>query len=180
MRRIFSDYAYGPGPRDGCWWDETIAAPDWPRLSGEVTADVAIIGGGFTGMSAALHLAEAGAKVALLEAETPGWGASGRNGGFCCIGGAKLSGAAMRRKFGAEATDVYDAGEVAAVDLVHQLLDRHQIAASCGPGSTSSAVHSRLPAGCVLLGEHSSRSLNHAEHPLANDVHPAPGRHRPA
>jgi glycine/D-amino acid oxidase-like deaminating enzyme len=142
MRRIFSDYAYGPGPRDGCWWDETIAAPDWLRLSGEVTADVAIIGGGFTGMSAALHLAEAGAKVALLEAETPGWGASGRNGGFCCIGGAKLSSAAMRRKFGAEATDIYDAGEVAAVDLVRQLLDRHQIDADTHSDGETQMAHS--------------------------------------
>lgn len=108
MRRIFSDYAYGPGPRSNCWWDETIAAPDWPVLQGEGSADVAIIGGGFTGVSAALHLAESGLSVAVLEAETPGWGASGRNGGFCCLGGSKLSGSAMRRLFGKPAADTYD------------------------------------------------------------------------
>ncbi len=63
-------------------WSAT-AGPirEWPVLSGEVNADVVIVGGGVTGLSAALHLAETGAKVVLLEAQTPGWGASGRNGG---------------------------------------------------------------------------------------------------
>jgi len=82
MKRLFPDYTYGPGPRTNCWWDETIASPDWPVLQGEMDVDVAIVGGGFTGLSAALSLAEAGVSVAVLEAETPGWGASGRNGGF--------------------------------------------------------------------------------------------------
>ena len=52
-----------------------------PVLDGELAVDVAIVGGGFTGLSAALELAERGYKVALLEAATVGWGASGRNGG---------------------------------------------------------------------------------------------------
>ena len=42
---------------------------------------MAIVGGGFTGLSAALHAAEAGLRAVVLEAESPGWGASGRNGG---------------------------------------------------------------------------------------------------
>ena len=57
------------------------AALTFPALADSVTADVAIIGGGYTGLSAALHLAEAGVDVVLLEAERVGWGASGRNGG---------------------------------------------------------------------------------------------------
>jgi gamma-glutamylputrescine oxidase len=57
------------------------AAPLHPPLSGRAKADVCIVGGGFTGLSAALHLAKAGARVRLLEAETIGFGASGRNGG---------------------------------------------------------------------------------------------------
>ncbi|HXA35082.1 MAG TPA: FAD-binding oxidoreductase [Steroidobacteraceae bacterium] len=52
-----------------------------PPLDGDVRADVAVVGGGVTGLSTALHLAEFGAKVVLLEAADPGWGASGRNGG---------------------------------------------------------------------------------------------------
>ncbi|MGI9415350.1 MAG: NAD(P)/FAD-dependent oxidoreductase [Hyphomicrobiales bacterium] len=57
-----------------------------PRLEGEHEADVCVIGAGFTGLSAALELAERGFSVAVLEAETVGWGASGRNGGQICTG----------------------------------------------------------------------------------------------
>ncbi len=128
-RRIFPDYAYGSGPRQGCWWDDTIPAPVWPRLEGARRVDVAVIGGGFTGISTALHLAEAGLEVAVLEAETPGWGASGRNGGFCCLGGAKLGTGAMTRFFGSRETQVYRAGEEAAVHLADQLIARHGIEA---------------------------------------------------
>lgn len=143
MQRIYSDYAYGSGPRDNCWWDQTIAAPDWPVLHGDQQADVAIIGGGFTGLSAALHLAQSGARVVVLEAEHPGWGASGRNGGFCCLGGSKLSGAAMRRRFGPHAAETYEAGEVAAVGLVRQLLDVHQINAETHSRGETQLAHSR-------------------------------------
>lgn len=142
MRRIYPDYAYGPGPRSNCWWDETIAAPDWPRFDGGASADVAIIGGGFTGLSAALHLAESGVQVAVLEAGTPGWGASGRNGGFCCLGGSKLSGAAMRRFFGAEAAETYAASESAAIQLVRGLLDRHGIDADTHSHGETQMAHS--------------------------------------
>ena len=51
------------------------------RLENEVSADVCVIGGGFTGLSTALHLCEQGKDVVLLEAEKISWGASGRNGG---------------------------------------------------------------------------------------------------
>src|SRR6202034_823430 len=56
-------------------------APETPPLDGDRSVSVAIAGGGFTGLSAALHLAEQGVDVAVLEAHEPGWGASGRNGG---------------------------------------------------------------------------------------------------
>ncbi|MEW2911926.1 FAD-dependent oxidoreductase [Leisingera sp. JC11] len=143
MRRIFSGYAYGPSPRNNCWWDETVPAPDWPVLEGEAVSDVAIIGGGFTGVSAALHLAESGVSVALLEAETPGWGASGRNGGFCCLGGSKLSGSAMRRFFGKPAADAYAASEEAAVDLVRELLGTHGIEADTHSRGETQLAHSK-------------------------------------
>ncbi len=52
-----------------------------PSLEGEIEADVCVVGGGFTGLSTALNLAEKGYQVAVLEAERVGWGASGRNGG---------------------------------------------------------------------------------------------------
>src|SRR5690606_38378577 len=55
--------------------------PPLPPLEGEARTDVAIVGGGYTGLSAALHLARAGFDVTLLEANRLGWDASGRNGG---------------------------------------------------------------------------------------------------
>ncbi len=56
-------------------------APDTPPLDGDRQADVVVVGAGFTGLSTALHLAEQGRDVVVLEANEPGWGASGRNGG---------------------------------------------------------------------------------------------------
>ncbi|HLW92205.1 MAG TPA: FAD-binding oxidoreductase [Roseiarcus sp.] len=63
-------------------WEETaVAEPELEPLAGDADADVLVIGAGYLGLSAALHLAEAGRDVLVLEAETPGFGASGRNGG---------------------------------------------------------------------------------------------------
>ncbi|MDW4498127.1 FAD-binding oxidoreductase [Sulfitobacter sp. D35] len=124
MRRIFSAYAYGPGPRSGCWWDETAKLNAHAALTGDITCDVAIIGGGFTGLSAALHLAESGASVAVLEAHHVGWGASGRNGGFCCLGGSKAEDAALDRRFGRDGRIAWRRAERAAIETVEGLVDR--------------------------------------------------------
>jgi glycine/D-amino acid oxidase-like deaminating enzyme len=142
MRRIFGSFAYSGAPREGCWWDETAPRPDWPEARGELHADVAVIGGGFTGLSAALHLAEAGAAVTVLDAEYPGWGASGRNGGFCCLGGAKLNGEAFARQYGNDQARAYHAAEVAAVDLVAGLLSRLGIDADTHSRGETQLAHS--------------------------------------
>lgn len=60
--------------------------PDHPPLEGDARADVAVLGAGYTGLHAALHLAERGFKVTVLEAKRVGWGASGRNGGQIVTG----------------------------------------------------------------------------------------------
>jgi glycine/D-amino acid oxidase-like deaminating enzyme len=66
---------------ESLWVAQTPAGPPFPQLTGNRTADVVIIGAGFTGLSTALHLREAGVDVAIVEAMEPGWGASGRNNG---------------------------------------------------------------------------------------------------
>lgn len=64
------------------WYEDTAGErPAYPALDGDLRVDIAIIGGGFTGLSAAVHLAKAGTNVALVEAHRFGDGASGRNGG---------------------------------------------------------------------------------------------------
>lgn len=75
-------------PSEGLSWYAVTKryARTYPQLVGELHADVCIIGAGYTGLSAALELADAGYSVAVLEAETVGFGASGRNGGQICTG----------------------------------------------------------------------------------------------
>jgi len=64
------------------WYEDTAGPrPEYPALDGDISCDVAIVGGGFTGLSAAAHLAKAGTNVVLIEAHRFGDGASGRNGG---------------------------------------------------------------------------------------------------
>lgn len=127
MKRIYEREAYGEAARAGCFWP----APEgvWPTLEGAKTTDIAIIGAGYTGLSAALHLAQAGAGVTVLEAEAPGWGASGRNGGFCCMGGSKLGEERLARRYGARAAQAFISQQKAAVELVAHLLQTHGIAA---------------------------------------------------
>jgi glycine/D-amino acid oxidase-like deaminating enzyme len=66
---------------ESLWAAVTPPGPELPRLEGSVSADVVIIGAGFTGLSTALHLREAGIDVAIIEAAEPGFGGSGRNNG---------------------------------------------------------------------------------------------------
>lgn len=95
-------------------------------LDGDRQTDVCIIGGGYTGLSAALHLAETGVDVCLVEAEAVGWGASGRNGGQ--IGtGQRLWQTELEQMIGAEdARKLWDISEDAKA-LVLSLIDRHGI-----------------------------------------------------
>src|SRR5579863_5319610 len=68
-------------PAVSLWADTAEPLRTFPGLSGDLQADVVIIGAGYTGLSAAHHIAESGLRPIVLEANQPGWGASGRNGG---------------------------------------------------------------------------------------------------
>ncbi len=102
------------------------AAMQTPALAGDVHADVAVVGGGITGLSTALHLAEQGAKVVVLEAEEPGWGASGRNGGQVNPG-LKPDPDQVEKDFGRELGGRMNALAGAAPSFVFELIERHGI-----------------------------------------------------
>ncbi|MCT8268861.1 FAD-binding oxidoreductase [Afifella sp. JA880] len=105
------------------WAATATPAPDTPPLIGEVSADVAVIGAGFTGLSTALRLAEGGAKVVVIDAYEPGFGASGRNGGQV-IPGLKYDPDTLDKLYG-EATTEF-AGRTA--DTTFALIAKHGIA----------------------------------------------------
>lgn len=65
------------------WYATAAPAPDLGPLEADAEADVCVVGAGYTGLSTALHLAEQGVRVVVLEAQQAGWGCSGRNAGHC-------------------------------------------------------------------------------------------------
>src|SRR3954453_12173222 len=109
------------------WAATAVPAPPLSALDGDETFDVVIVGGGYTGLSAALHLAERGVRVAVLEANEPGWGASGLNGGQVNPG-LKLGRAALRGRFGQAVGDrMYDTA-AGAPQFLFDLVRRTNIA----------------------------------------------------
>jgi len=97
-----------PSPRSASYYSATIhQETDYPRLEGDHRVDVAIIGGGFTGINTALELSERGYRVAVIEANRVGWGASGRNGGQVTgsLSGQDAMLKQLRRSLGAQADD---------------------------------------------------------------------------
>ena len=109
-----------------------------PELTGAHRADLCVIGGGFTGLSAALAAAEAGLSVILLEAETIGFGASGRNGGQL-IPGLRWSLRELAASFGNERAKAVFVLALSARDLVHARIKRHGIACDLRPGQLEAA-----------------------------------------
>ena len=98
-------------------------SPERPALEAQVSADVCVIGAGFTGVNAALELAERGMSVVLLEAQRVGWGASGRNGGQLIRGlGHDVEGFA--RYVGDEGVRYLQRAGFESVDIVRQRVER--------------------------------------------------------
>ena len=104
-----------------------------PPLAGSVTADVCVVGGGYTGLSAALHLAGRGYSVVLLEARRVGWGASGRNGGQLGTG-QRRDEDELEARFGpATAHRLFELG-IEARQLTRDLIATHRIDCDLTPG----------------------------------------------
>jgi gamma-glutamylputrescine oxidase len=108
--------------------------PQLAALQGEITADVAVIGGGYTGLSAALNLAERGYQVALIEQGRIGWGASGRNGGQINTG-LRKGPHELIAKYGRDhAKSLFDLAEESRA-IIRERVARHRIRCDLKSGS---------------------------------------------
>lgn len=141
MNLLFSNDRRGEYP--GSWYAATAQPMDrFAALRGEVRADVCVIGAGYTGLSAALHLAEAGMDVVLLDAHRIGFGASGRNGGQLGSG-QRLEQDGLEKLLGdAEAAKLWHLAEEAKA-LVKSLIRRHEIDCDLKPGVAHVASSAR-------------------------------------
>lgn len=125
------------------WAATAIPAPPTPPLAGNARTDVAIVGGGYTGLSAALHLAERGTKAVVLEAKEPGWGASGRNFGQV-IAGLKLDPDAMDSHFGREIGAVVRNLSGGAPDYLFDIVRRYAIDCDANQSGWIQPAHARI------------------------------------
>ena len=114
-------------PQEKNFWLTTVEAPQLPVRELPSTVDVAVIGAGFTGLSAARTLAKGGARVAVLEAENVGWGASCRNGGMV-LSGLKLGIPTLMKRYGREATKRMYAASLESIDCVEEIVREEGIA----------------------------------------------------
>jgi glycine/D-amino acid oxidase-like deaminating enzyme len=130
--------------RDTNLWGETaaVAAPHAPSLDVDSKADVLVVGAGYLGLSAALHLAEAGVGgVVVLDAHGPGWGASGRNGGQV-IPGLKYDPDELEAVFGRERGERLWRFAGGTADVVFDLVRRHGLNSGARRTAWVQAVHS--------------------------------------
>jgi gamma-glutamylputrescine oxidase len=151
-----------PGAYPATWYAATATPlPPFPVLEGEVAADVCVVGGGYTGLSAALHLAEAGLDVVLLEANRVGWGASGRNGGQVGSGQRREQDWLEARVGRGTARRLWDLAEEAKA-LVRVLVARHAIACDPRPGVIHAARRAREVAQHHAEAEKLARDYGYA------------------
>jgi gamma-glutamylputrescine oxidase len=114
----------------------------FPDLEGETEADICIVGGGYTGLSSAIHLRDKGYSVAVIEAERVGWGASGRNGGHCGTG-QRADQEELESLVGKwQAQQLWQLG-LEAVDTVCQLIERFNIQCELKQGNLHMAAKTR-------------------------------------
>lgn len=112
--------------RDSYYAATAVRGPGHPALQGGTSCDVAIVGGGLAGLSAALELAQRGLDVVLLEAREVGWGASGRNGGQA-IHGLACDPATIEDQLGLDDARRVWAMSIEALDLIRERIARHAI-----------------------------------------------------
>ena len=122
-----STHYAGDGNHPGSYYAATAhEAPHRPPAQGELQCDVCVVGAGYSGLSAALHLAEQGRSVTLLEGAKVGWGASGRNGGQV-VNGLNASLDTIRRRYGQDTAAFVGSMVQEGGRIIYSFIDRYQI-----------------------------------------------------
>lgn len=119
---------------DSWYRASTELLPTYHSLHGTVQTDVCVIGAGYTGLSAALHLAKSGKRVVVLDAARVGWGASGRNGGHVGTG-QRADQFALEKWYGKSTAKTLWQLSLDAVALVESLVEEHAIDCEFGRGN---------------------------------------------
>jgi len=147
------------------YWHTTIDMPNDSSLTPiPEKADVAIIGGGYTGLSAALTLAKRGVNVVVLEAETMGWGASSRNGGMT-LTGLKPAMQTVIKKYGRELAKELFQCSLDSVDTVEKIIKEEAI--DCGFARTGHLLAANKPKHFDALKDEvdfMAKEFNHKVH----------------
>jgi gamma-glutamylputrescine oxidase len=158
------------GVVENSWYEASVVrpAPSSP-LAEHITADVCVIGGGYSGISSALELAERGYSVVLLEAQRIGWGASGRNGGQAIVGFGSDGECAIEKQLSAQ--DARRAWEVSVegVRLLRERIERYGIACDFRPGYLSVAVKPRKSDALRRWMDHLASAYNHPQQWIGPD-----------
>ncbi|CAM3979494.1 NAD(P)/FAD-dependent oxidoreductase [Serratia silvae] len=128
MEHVASYYAASANPH----------AP-YPQLNEAIRCDVCIVGGGFSGLSSALHLTEAGYDVVVLEAARIGWGASGRNGGQV-VNSYSRDIDVIEARYGQQTAAMLGSMMFEGAEIIRQRIDRYAIACDYRPGAVSAAL----------------------------------------
>jgi gamma-glutamylputrescine oxidase len=139
--------------RDSCYAATSRRDPPFPRLAGSAQCDVAIVGGGLAGLSAAIELAERGFLVRVLEAGEVGWGASGRNGGQA-IHGLGCDPRVIERQLGLDDARRVWSASIESLDIIHERCARFAIDAEWQSGYLTAAVNARRGRALEALADH--------------------------
>ncbi|MDP4300700.1 NAD(P)/FAD-dependent oxidoreductase [Leptothrix discophora] len=146
--------------RDSYYAATAVRDHHWPALDGELRCDVAVVGGGLAGLSAALELAERGHQVALLEARQVGWGASGRNGGQA-IHGLACDQGVIERQLGLDAARQVWALSLEAVARIRETSRRHAIDCDWRDGYLGVATSARKADALKAWAERMADAYGH-------------------